>query len=59
MKNYEVINMYILKVYHRSKYLGFKKREYLEFDTFKEIQNYISKQNLKYTDYELYAKVIL
>lgn len=51
--------MYILKVYHKSKYLGFKKREYLEFDTFKEVQNYISKQNLKYIDYELYGKVIL
>ena len=51
--------MYILKVYHKSKYFGFKKHEYLEFYTFKEIQNYIFKQNLKYTDYELYTKVIL
>lgn len=50
---------YILKVYHKLKYLGFKKHEYLEFNTFIAVRNYLSKQNLKYTDYELYAKVIL
>lgn len=50
---------YILRIKHKSKYFGFKKCEYIEFDTFEEVEYYIFKQNLKYTDYEIYAKVIL
>lgn len=50
---------YILKVYHKSKYLGFKKQEYIEFSTYEKVVVYICKNNLKYEDYEIYAKVIL
>lgn len=55
-----MINMkYILKIYHKSKYFGFKKQEYLEFDKYEDIMIYLSKKKIKYEDYEIYAKVIL
>ena len=50
---------YILKVYHKSKYLGFKKQEYIEFNSFEEIMIYLSKKKIQYKDYEIFAKVVL
>lgn len=50
---------YILKVYHRSKYIGFKKQEYIEFNSYEEIMIYLSQKKIKYEDYEIYAKVVL
>ena len=49
---------YILKVYHKSKYFGFKKQEYIEFNSFEEIMIYLSKKKIRYEDYEIFAKVV-
>lgn len=50
---------YILKVYYKSKYLGFKKHEYIEFDTYEEVMIYVMKKKIKYENYEIFAKVVL
>ena len=49
---------YILKVYHKSKYLGFKKQEYIEFNSYEEVMIYICNKNITYKDYEIFAKVV-
>lgn len=49
---------YILKVYNKSKYLGFKRYEYKEFDSYGELMSYIHIKNIKYEDYIIYVKVI-
>lgn len=49
---------YILKIYHKSKYLGFKKQEYIEFNSYEEVMIYISQKKIKYEDYEIFAKVV-
>lgn len=50
---------YILKIYYKSKYFGFKKYEYIEFDTFILMMNYINKNHLKSINYEMYALINL
>ena len=50
---------YILKVYHKSKYLGFKKVEYKEFNTYEELMIYVCEKKIKYNNYEIFAKVTL
>ena len=50
---------YILKIYYKSKYFGFEKTEYKEFNKYSEVMLYICKHNIKYENYEIYAKVIL
>lgn len=50
---------YILKIYHKSKYFNFKRYEYLEFNSYEEIYNFVNNHNLKSSDYEIYGKVIL
>jgi len=50
---------YLLKIYHKSKYFGFKKYEYIEFESYCEIMIYVNDKNLKYENYEIYAKVVL
>lgn len=50
---------YILKVYHKSKYFGFKKIEFKEFEEYKDIILYIAKNKLKQKDYIIYSITIL
>ena len=50
---------YILKIYYKSKYFGFEKIEYKEFETYEEVMIYIMKKSIKYENYEIFAKVIL
>lgn len=50
---------YILKIYNKSKYFGFKKVEYKEFNTYEELMIYVCEKKIKYENYEIFAKVVL
>lgn len=50
---------YILKVYKNSKYFGFKKQEYIEFNSYEEVMIYVCNKKIKYDNYEIYAKINL
>lgn len=50
---------YILKIYHKSKYFGFEKIEYKEFETYADLMVYVCDKQLKYENYEVFAKVVL
>lgn len=50
---------YLLKVKIKSKYLGFHKTEYIEFNSYEEVMIYICNKNINYKDYEVYAKINL
>ena len=50
---------YILKIYHKSKYFGFEREEYKEFDTYEQIMLYVSEKKICYENYEIYGRVIL
>lgn len=50
---------YILKIKIKSKYLGFHKTEYIEFNSYEEIVFYLRKHKIKYDNYEIYGKIIL
>lgn len=46
---------YILKVYHKSKYLGFEKIQYKEFDNLSDLMSYVLKNKLE-DNYQIYIK---
>lgn len=50
---------YLLKVFKKSKYIGFKKYEYIEFNSYEEVMIYICNKQIKYNNYEIYAKINL
>lgn len=50
---------YLLKVYKKSKYIGFHKYEYIEFNSYEEVMIYICNKKIKYNNYEIYAKINL
>lgn len=50
---------YLLKVKIKSKYLGFHKIEYIEFNSYEEVMIYICNKNIRYDNYEIYAKINL
>lgn len=50
---------YILKYYRRSRYLGFSRLEYKEFNSYSELYNFVDKYQLRSCDYDIYGKVIL
>lgn len=50
---------YLLKVKIKSKYLGFHKTEYLEFNSYEEVMIYVCNKQIKYDNYEIYAKINL
>ena len=50
---------YILRYITRSKYLGHVKVYYKEFDNYKEAYEFIDKNKLRSSDYDIYGKVIL
>ena len=50
---------YLLKLKIKSKYFGFHKTEYIEFNSYEEVMIYICKKNIKYNNYEVYAKINL
>ena len=50
---------YLLKVYSKSKYFGFKKCEYIEFNSYEEVMIYVCNNKIKYNNYEVYAKINL
>lgn len=50
---------YILKIYHKSKYFGFEREEYKEFDTYEQIMLYVTEKKIRYENYEIYGRVIL
>ena len=45
---------YILNYYIKSKYLGFTKNYYHEFDSIEEISNFIEKHKKEIKDFEVY-----
>lgn len=50
---------YLLKVKIKSKYLGFHKTDYIEFNSYEEVMIYICNKNIRYDNYEIYAKINL
>lgn len=50
---------YILKYIIKSKYLGHVKVYYKEFNSYKEAYEFIDKNKLRSSDYDIYGKVIL
>lgn len=48
---------YILRIYCKSKYFGFERTKYKEFDSYEETMIYITENNIKYNDYEIFLKV--
>ena len=50
---------YIINFYKKSKYFGFVRCEYKEFNSYQEAYNYIDLHKIKSSDYDIYAKVIL
>lgn len=48
---------YILKYWYKSKYFGFKRLEYKEFDSYSQIMIFISENKIKYNEYEIFSKV--
>ena len=45
---------YILKYYIRSKYIGFTKSYYHEFDTILDLTNFVEKHNKEIKDFEVF-----
>ena len=50
---------YILKYWYKSKYFGFKRLDYKEFETYEQVVIYICENSIKYDEYEIFAKIIL
>lgn len=50
---------YILKYYKKSKYIGFNKMYYKEFQSYEDAYHYVCDHNIRYCDYDIYAKVNL
>ena len=50
---------YILKYCIKSKYFGHVKVYYKEFNSYKEIYEFIYKYKIRSSDYDIYGKVIL
>lgn len=50
---------YLLKVKIKSKYLGFHKTEYIEFNTYEDVMLYVCNNKINYKNYEVYAKINL
>jgi len=48
---------YILKYYKKSRYIGFNKLYYKEFNTYQDAYEFTIKENIKSCDYDIYAKV--
>lgn len=48
---------YILKYWYKSKYFGFKRLEYKEFDSYSQIMIFILENKIKYNEYEIFSKV--
>ena len=46
---------YILRIEYKSKYFGFKKIEYIEFDSYEECIVYVCKNDIRYDMYSIYA----
>lgn len=51
--------MYILKIYYKSRYFGFKRVEYKEFDDYVKMIIYISEKKIDYRNYQIFSKVVL
>lgn len=49
---------YILKYFYPSKYFGFKRYKYKEFEKYEEIMIFISDNKIKFEDYEIFGKII-
>lgn len=45
---------YILRIKHKSKYFGFEKIEYKEFNSYAECLGYVVDNNIRYDMYNLY-----
>ena len=50
---------YLLKYYDKSKYFGFNKLYYKEFNTYEEVMIYVCENNINYKNYTVYARINL
>lgn len=50
---------YILKVYHKSKYFGFTRSEFKEFERYEDLKRYVIKKKLRQSEYVIYSVTIL
>ncbi len=50
---------YILKYIAKSKYFGFIKVYYKEFNSYQELYEFVEKYEIRSSDYDIYGKVIL
>lgn len=48
---------YILKYYKKSKYIGFKKLYYKEFNTYQDAYKFTLDEEIRSCDYDIYARV--
>lgn len=50
---------YIIRYITHSKYFGYKRINYKEFDNYEEMIGFIRKNKLKHSDYTIYSLIIL